>query len=329
MKKNQMELGFLKVSLVATMVLYGSAQGQERTIKGTVTTNQKPIAGVVVSQEGNNSVTTTNSSGQYQYKITGNNAILIFKHPDYSETRVEVGEQSTLNIHLQKEKQIDEVVLNAGYYQVKERESTGSIAKVTSKDIENQPVNNVLSAVQGRMPGVNIVQNSGTSGGGFEIQIRGRNSLRRAGNNPLYIVDGVPMISESPSNLSGTILPSSSINPLNTINPNEIESIEVLKDADATAIYGSRGSNGVVLITTKKALAGKLSVHFNQSYDISEPASKMKMMNTEQYLSMRKQAFVNSGISTYPANAYDINGTWDQSRYTDWQEEILGHKAER
>ena len=307
MKKNQMELGFLKVSLVATMVLYGSAQGQERTIKGTVTTNQKPIAGVVVSQEGNNSVTTTNSSGQYQYKITGNNAILIFKHPDYSETRVEVGEQSTLNIHLQKEKQIDEVVLNAGYYQVKERESTGSIAKVTSKDIENQPVNNVLSAVQGRMPGVNIVQNSGTSGGGFEIQIRGRNSLRRAGNNPLYIVDGVPMISESPSNLSGTILPSSSINPLNTINPNEIESIEVLKDADATAIYGSRGSNGVVLITTKKALAGKLSVHFNQSYDISEPASKMKMMNTEQYLSMRKQAFVNSGISTYPANAYDIN----------------------
>ena len=279
MKKNQMELGFLKVSLVATMVLYGSAQGQERTIKGTVTTNQKPIAGVVVSQEGNNSVTTTNSSGQYQYKITGNNAILIFKHPDYSETRVEVGEQSTLNIHLQKEKQIDEVVLNAGYYQVKERESTGSIAKVTSKDIENQPVNNVLSAVQGRMPGVNIVQNSGTSGGGFEIQIRGRNSLRRAGNNPLYIVDGVPMISESPSNLSGTILPSSSINPLNTINPNEIESIEVLKDADATAIYGSRGSNGVVLITTKKALAGKLSVHFNQSYDISEPASKMKMMN--------------------------------------------------
>jgi TonB-dependent SusC/RagA subfamily outer membrane receptor len=221
------------------------------------------------------------------------------------------------------------VVLNAGYYQVKERESTGSIAKVTSKDIENQPVNNVLSAVQGRMPGVNIVQNSGTSGGGFEIQIRGRNSLRRAGNNPLYIVDGVPMISESPSNLSGTILPSSSINPLNTINPNEIESIEVLKDADATAIYGSRGSNGVVLITTKKALAGKLSVHFNQSYDISEPASKMKMMNTEQYLSMRKQAFVNSGISTYPANAYDINGTWDQSRYTDWQEEILGHKAER
>jgi hypothetical protein len=118
MKKNQMELGFLKVSLVATMVLYGLAQGQERTIKGMVTTNQKPIAGVVVSQEGNNSVTTTNSSGQYQYKITGNNAILIFKHPDYSETRVEVGEQNPQH-PFTKEKQIDEVVLNAGYYQVK------------------------------------------------------------------------------------------------------------------------------------------------------------------------------------------------------------------
>ncbi|PPZ92866.1 SusC/RagA family TonB-linked outer membrane protein [Cloacibacterium normanense] len=329
MKKNLISLGYLPICLGLTMVVSSHAYGQQRTVTGTVTSNQKPIAGVSVSQEGKDIVTQTNASGQYQLTIFGDNAILIFRHPLYAETRVTVGNQNAINASLEKEKQIDEVVLNAGYYKVKERESTGSIAKVSAKEIENQPVNNVLSAVQGRMPGVNIVQNSGTPGGGFEIQIRGRNSLRRAGNNPLYIVDGVPMISESPSNLSGTILPSSSINPLNTINPNEIESIEVLKDADATAIYGSRGSNGVVLITTKKALAGKLSVHLNQSYDISELASKMKMMNTEQYLSMRKQAFINSGITVYPANAYDINGTWNQSRYTDWQKEILGHKAER
>ena len=142
-------LGYLPICLGLTMVVSSYAYGQERTIKGTVTTNQKPIAGVVVSQEGNNSVTTTNSSGQYQYKITGNSAILIFKHPDYSETRVEVGEQSTLNVYLQKEKQIDEVVLNASYYQVKNKERTGNVSKPSNKQLENQHVINVLSAAQG------------------------------------------------------------------------------------------------------------------------------------------------------------------------------------
>lgn len=337
MKKNQMELGFLKVSLVATMVMYGSAQGQERTIKGTVTTNQKPIAGVVVSQEGNNSVTTTNSSGQYQFKITGNNAILIFKHPDYSETRVEVGEQSTLNIHLQKEKQIDEVVLNAGYYQVKERESTGSIAKVTSKDIENQPVNNVLSAVQGRMAGVNIIQNTGTPGGGFEVQIRGRNSLRTyltAGydaNAPLYVIDGVPMpsLNEYKAGLTGAVLPYNDTNPLNSLNPDDISSLEVLKDADATAIYGSRGANGVVLITTKRGKVGRTQVKVNTSYGIGAYANLPKTMSTQDYLKMRALAFSNDGVNTYPTNAYDINGRWDKERYTDWQKFFVGNKSEQ
>jgi TonB-linked SusC/RagA family outer membrane protein len=232
-----------------------------------------------------------------------------------------------------RETKIEEVILNAGYYAVKDKERTGSIAKVTSKNIENQPVTNVLSTIQGRMSGVNITQSTGIPGGGFDIQIRGRNSLRNLsnseidGNQPLYVIDGVPIASEISSKYSGVILPGAKISPLNSINPNDIESIEILKDADATAIYGSRGANGVILITTKKGKSGRLGLNFNTSYGLSSVLSNLKMMNTEQYIAMRKQAFANSGVSTYPATAYDINGIWDQSRFTDWKKTLIGNSA--
>ncbi|WP_412468743.1 SusC/RagA family TonB-linked outer membrane protein [Pedobacter sp. KLB.chiD] len=232
-----------------------------------------------------------------------------------------------------KETRIEEVVLNAGYYNVKEKELTGSIAKVTAKDIENQPVSNVLSTIQGRMAGVSITQNSGVPGGGFDIQIRGRNSLRTInnsdinGNVPLYIIDGVPIGGEMTSVYSSVVIPGRSINPLNSINPNDIESIEILKDADATAIYGSRGANGVILITTKKGKSGRARLAFNTSYGLSKVPNRLKMMNTEQYIQMRKQAFANDGISVYPASAYDVNGTWDQNRYTDWRKVLIGNVA--
>lgn len=227
----------------------------------------------------------------------------------------------------EKVSHIEEVVLNAGYYKVKDKERTGSIAKVSAKDIENQPVANVLSTIQGRMSGVSITQNSGTPGGGFDIQIRGKNSIRREGNEPLYIIDGVPQASETPSLYSNKILPWSSINPLNTINPNDIESFEILKDADATAIYGSRGANGVIIVTTRKGKKGRSELKLNTSYSLSRIIRPMEMMNTEQYISMRRQAFQNDNVP-YPATMYDINGTWDQSRYTDWQKEFIGSTAE-
>jgi TonB-dependent starch-binding outer membrane protein SusC len=231
------------------------------------------------------------------------------------------------------EKLIEEVTLNGGYYKVKDRERTGSIAKVTAKEIENQPVGNVLSAIQGRTAGVNITQGSGVPGGGYDIQIRGRNSLRSItnsdidGNQPLYVVDGVPIGGKVTSLYSGVALPGANINPLNSISPNDIESIEILKDADATAIYGSRGANGVILITTKKGKSGKARLSFTTSYSLSNAISNLKLLNTPQYLSMRKQAFANDGITTYPVTAYDVNGTWDENRYTDWPKKLIGNTA--
>ena len=154
--------------------------------------------------------------------------------------------------------------------------------------------------MQGRMAGVNIVQETGVPGSGFNIQIRGQNSLRSAGNQPLFIVDGVPYASDPLSvDASSTFTPSTT-SPLNSLNPDQIQSIEVLKDADATAIYGSRGANGVVLITTKKAKSGKTRFSGRMSSGIGQVTGFVKMMNTEQYLNMRELAFANDGITTIP-----------------------------
>lgn len=312
------------------LLISGMAIGQQRSISGTVTENDRPLSDVSVFQEGSDKVTITSKNGSYQLSVSGKNPILIFRHPDYAQQRVLIGDKTLINVSLtEKIKGIEEVVLNAGYYKVKERESTGSISKVTAKDLANQPVNNVLSSIQGRVAGVNITQNSGVPGGGYDIQIRGKNSLRNAGNEALYIIDGVPYGGRVNAQNSAGILPSGNISPLNGINPNDIESIEILKDADATAIYGTRGANGVILVTTKRGIRGKTKVSLNMSYGLSKVASHLKMMNTEQYLDMRRQAYANSGMTTYPANAYDVNGKWDPSRYTDWQNVLIGNWAEQ
>jgi TonB-linked SusC/RagA family outer membrane protein len=307
------------------------ANAQTVTVTGRVTdASGEPLPGVTVVIKGTPPVgTTTGGNGNYSLKNVSPVAVISFSFIGYKTVEVPVEGRTVINLQLQENiTAIDEVIINAGYYSVKERERTGSIIKVTADEIENRPVSNVLSAVQGRMAGVNITQNSGVPGGGYSIQIRGANSLRRAGNYPMYIIDGVPVSAETSSSLSSGILPYSEINPLNVINPNDIESIEILKDADATAIYGSRGANGVILVTTKKGKGGsKTAFSVNSSYGISRVASKMEMMNTEQYLDMRRQAYANDGITSYPSNAYDINGTWDENRYTDWQEEMIGSTA--
>ncbi|MBW8360013.1 MAG: SusC/RagA family TonB-linked outer membrane protein [Weeksellaceae bacterium] len=310
-------------------VFCSNAQAQTRTVSGTVTHDGKPLSGVTVSQEGRSEATVTGASGRYQLTVSGENPVLIFRHPDHPLWREETGDRTEIDISLgEKVQEIQEVTLNAGYYTVKDKERTGSIAKVTAKDIENQPVTNVLSALQGRMAGVSITQGGGTPGGGYDLQIRGKNSLRREGNEPLYIIDGVPVLSESPAKLGLSVFPYSGVNPLNAISPNDIESVEILKDADGTAIYGSRGANGVVLVTTKRGKKGRNLLQVNASYALSEVAGKMDLMDTGQYLKMRKEAYANDGITTFPANAHDVNGNWSQDRYTDWQEELIGKRAE-
>jgi TonB-linked SusC/RagA family outer membrane protein len=299
---------------------------QEIQISGTITDGTNPLPGVTISIKGKaTTVTISDFNGQYSLTASPDD-ILVFSFMGFKTSTATINGRKTINIQLQEDiTSLQEVRVNAGYYSVKESERTGSITKITSKDIEKQPISNPLAALQGRMSGVNITQSTGTPGGGFAIQIRGLNSIRGTGNDPLYIVNGVPYASQSLGNaeLTNGVLQKQS-SPLNSINPSDIESLEVLKDADATAIYGSRGANGVVLITTKKGKVGKSRFSVQASTTVGKITNHLKLLNTPQYLDMRREAFENDGLTQYSDTDYDLNGTWDQTRNTNWQKQLIG-----
>ncbi|MFH7000965.1 SusC/RagA family TonB-linked outer membrane protein [Flavobacterium bizetiae] len=302
---------------------------QQHQVQGTITDGSSPLPGVTISiKDKPQTSVISDYTGQFSIFASPHDT-LVFSFMGFKTTSVPIQGRNNLNIELQYDATaLQEVRINAGYYSVKESERTGSIARITAKDIESQPVTNVLATMQGRMAGVNVTQTTGVPGGGFEIKIRGQNSIRPEANNPLYIIDGVPYASDPIGyEQTSTIFPTFTTSPLNSINPDAIESIEVLKDADATAIYGSRGANGVVLITTKKGKEGKTKFSFSASSGAAKVTRLVKLMNTAEYLQMRRQAFANDGKTTYPESAYDINGTWDQNRQTNWQKKLIGSTA--
>jgi TonB-linked SusC/RagA family outer membrane protein len=297
-------------------------------IQGIVSDNISPLPGVSVCVKNKSQISAiTDYNGQFSIAASPNDTLVV-SFLGFKTAIVPIEGRKKIDISLQYDTTtLQEVKINAGYYSVKEKERTGSIARITSKDIETQPVTNVLASMQGRMAGVNITQNTGLPGSGFEIEIRGQNSLRFNGNNPLYIIDGVPYSSQSiGSNMTSGNIPAEN-SPLNSINPGDITAIEVLKDADATAIYGSRGANGVILITTKKGKEGKTTFSTTYSYGFGQVARFMDVLQTPEYLTMRREAFANDGLTEYPDYAYDINGTWDQNRNTKWQKELIGGTA--
>jgi TonB-linked SusC/RagA family outer membrane protein len=301
---------------------------QQHKVQGTVTDGSNPLPGVTITVKNKkNNAVISDYNGQFAL-ICSPNDTLVVSYIGFKTKLVPMQGRSVVNIVLDYDTTtLQEVLVNAGYYSVKESERTGNIARITYKDIETQPVTNVLATMQGRMAGVSITQTTGVPGGGFDIKIRGQNSLRPDANSPLYVIDGVPYSSEPIGNGQVATIFSAPTSPLNGMNPDQIESIEVLKDADATSIYGSRGANGVVLVTTKKGKSGKTSFTMNASTGAGTVTRFAKLMDTEQYLTMRRQAYINDKITIYPASAYDVNGTWDQTRYTDWQKELLGGTA--
>jgi TonB-linked SusC/RagA family outer membrane protein len=303
-------------------------QQQQTPITGKVTVDGMPMTGVTVSVKGKPDATISGTDGSYTINAAPTD-VLIFSFTGFKTMEVAVSGKTIVNVQLREDiTALKEVTINAGYYTVKDKERTGSISKITAKDIERQPVANILATMQGRMAGVDITQTSGVPGGGFDIRIRGLNSLRGNGNAPLYIIDGVPFSSDAIGDgMTSTTLPTPA-GPLNTINPADIESIEILKDADATAIYGSRGANGVVLLTTKRGKAGRTQFTASASTATGKITKTLKLLSTPEYLAIRRQAFANDGVADYPDNAYDVNGTWDPNRYTDWQKELTGRTAQ-
>lgn len=315
----------------------GASAAPPYFISGKVTTAQtnEPMAGVNILVKGTTNGTTTDAEGAYVIEASEND-ILVFSFIGHKTVEESVGKRTSISVSMVEEiEALDEVVVNAGYYLTTDKKKTGSIVKVTSKEIEDQPVTSPLMSLQGRMAGVDISPRNGLPGSSVKVQIRGQNSVRTNrgrdvdGNLPLYIVDGIPLDSR-PLLAAASSLVGVGFDPLSTINPANIESIEVLKDADATAIYGSRGANGVVLITTKNASkTGTTNVEVNYYRGWGKIANTMDLLNTKQYLEMRREAFKNDqaapGGLFFPD--YDLL-RWDSTRYTDWQDVLIGNTAE-
>lgn len=287
-----------------------------------------PLPGASVRIKGTNHVTVTNSYGQFTLPLSSSSSKLEIVFVGYEPSEVLPVDGMTIRLK-GSTSSLDEVQVIA-YGTTTRRLNTGSVSTLKAEDIERQPISNPLAAIQGRLPGVVVSQSSGLPGGSFKVEVRGRTAIDRSisDDQPLIVIDGVPyganngylnlQISSigNPSNASGVTSPGG-ISPLNSINPQDIETVDILKDADATAIYGSRGANGVIMITTKKGKAGQTHVNFNAASGISQVTKKVDMMNTEQYIKMRLSAYLNDGSTPTVSNGYDIV-SWDTSRYTDF-----------
>ncbi len=209
----------------------------------------EPLAGVTVMAKKSNKGGQTNERGEFSLKEIAEDDALIITSVGYYKEEVSVNNQSYFLIRLRFAVGSLEETIIKGYYSTSKRLNTGSVSKIRSEEIGRQPVSNPLAALQGSSPGLLVTQSNGLPGSNFNVSIRGYNSIQN-GNSPLYIIDGVPFINDADVLTQRSVINASS--PFNTIDPSQIESIEILKDADATAIYGSLGANGVILITTKK-----------------------------------------------------------------------------
>ncbi len=308
-----------------------------RDITGKVINERgEPLANANVSIK-NGRGTVTNARGQFLLKNVTPNDILQISFVGYSSQTVAVKDQPVFNIVLQQaENELDRVVVQ-GYGTTSDRLRTGSIVKVTSEQIAKQPVMNVLNVLQGQTPGAVVTNASGYASGTVKVEIRGRNTINsNFPSEPLYVIDGVPLTildvagTDNYNNgsqgmiRSGIESPAKGQSPLFSINPNDVESIEILKDADATAIYGSRASNGVILITTKSGKPGKTNFDFNFFQGMQKITNRYEMLNTQQYIQMRKEALANDGIAIDNSSAPDLV-EWDTTKYTDWQKYLFGN----
>lgn len=303
---------------------------QQEPVRGRVTDeNGEPLARATIKIKGEKAEFRTDAQGNYELPARYANATLIVEYLGYVTQEIAARQSHSITLN-KSESVLDETVVIA-YGTTSRRLNTGSVSRVTAEEIQRQPVNNVLGALSGRVPGLEVTQSSGAVGSSFSLRIRGLNSLAQS-SDPFILIDGIPFAPQNSNvNISMTAIGQSNdgggLSPLFSINPADIESIEVLKDADATAIYGSRGANGVILITTRKGKAGSTQITANISQGITRAPEGMPFMNTEQYLAMRREAFSNADIEPTSINAPDLVD-WDPDRYTDVRKGLIGNTGQ-
>jgi len=310
-----MKITFLKSLLVlGAFLCFGFIQAQE--VSGTVSDASGPLPGASVLVKGTTNGTQTDFDGNY-ILTAEEDAVLIVSYIGYKTQEVAINGKTTINITLQEDAQALEEVVIIGYGTTTVKDATGSVAAVTSDDFNGGVIASPEQLIQGKTAGVQITQSSGEPGAGININIRGANSVR-SNNNPLFVVDGVPLAGDDTS-ASGQNLgfgTSAAKNPLNFLNPSDIESMSILKDASATAIYGSRGANGVVIITTKsgKTGANKGGFEFSSTLSIAKPANEYDLLNRNQFL---------AGVTQFGGVASDQ----DFGANVDWQDYVTRTSA--
>ncbi len=297
------QLLFLSIVLFSSVLL-------AQTVTGTVSDSNGPLPGVTIIEKGTTNGTTTDFDGNYSIDV-GAESVLTFSFIGFTTQEIAVNGQSTINVQLAEDaNELDEVVV-IGYGSIRAKDATGSVASVKSKDFNGGVIASPEQLIQGKTAGVQITTTSGEPGAGMNIRIRGTSSVR-SGNGPLYVVDGVPLSGANTSVGSGGggLGSAAAKNPLNFLNPNDIASMDILKDASATAIYGSRGANGVVLITTKSGKAGRSTLEFSSSVSSSAISKRVDLLDRESFLAT--QATLGNDITVI-----------DRGADTDWQDVIF------
>ncbi len=289
--------------MLGTLLVSLQLLAQTRTITGRVTdASGAPVSGASVQVKGTRAGTVTKADGTYSISVPTNGSVLVISGTDVAQQEVNIGTRSSINVTTQSsEKSLQEVVV-VGYGTSRRKDLTGSVSTIRAKDVENKPFTSIDKALQGEVAGLQSVAPSGAPGANQQIRIRGISSIN-AGNEPLWVVDGAILNTGDASRLTTTA------NLLSTINPNDIESISVLKDASATAIYGSRGANGVIIVTTKKGRAGKTKFRFDAETGNSTTAynnSKYSPLTASQYIDITREGLVNGG---YPQATIDATLT--------------------
>jgi TonB-linked SusC/RagA family outer membrane protein len=311
--KNRLRLWMLVLCTAISSFAFGQDQ-----VSGRVTTQQdEPLPGVNVLVKGTTQGTTTDANGRFTLTVPDRSAgVLTFSFIGYANQEIAIGNRTEIDVRLQEDvRNLQEVVV-VGYGTVKKSDLTGSVSSIKADAFKDMPLTSVDQALQARAPGVHVTQTSSAPGGGLSVRVRGANSLI-SGSEPLYVIDGLPLYPDNGS--FGTGANRRAGNALASLNPNDIESIEVLKDASATSIYGSRGSNGVVLITTKRGKSGQAAVNVESSYSTQTIAREIDMLSGADFARYLNTLDVSQGGS--PRYSEDQISSFGAG--TNWMDAIL------
>ncbi len=299
-------------------------QGISITGKVIGSDDEEGLPGVNVVVKGTSQGSVTDVEGNYIIEVPDESSVLVFSSVGYISEEFAAGTRTVIDLSMVPDiKALEEIVV-IGYGAVKKSDLTGSVAQVKAKDLVQAPASGLNQAMQGRMAGVQVVQGSAAPGGGIKVLIRGTNSIN-GNNQPLYVIDGFPLFDAGGTgNPQGDASSVSSFNPLSSINVNDIESIEVLKDASATAIYGSRGANGVVLVTTKSGKAGSSVLTYDGYYGVQEVNNLYDLMNAQQFAEFTNEKYKDESFAPiFGGSDPSLPDPSTLGEGTDWQDEVF------